>query len=171
MLAIPVIFSSTSAAFFDSAWRSSSWTSIEVWMLDTPTSHPSGIRKEMLILYRVIQYTYIHLYIYVNFFLIKWSQIQASFGYGLKLVCIGPGWTKAGFLRCRKGMMSMRRMRSMGMRTAMKMMSWRRIQQRRKEDADDTEDDQQDEDVRLMKLMKMRGWWGSGGWIEPHEPL
>ena len=45
----------------------------------------------------------------------------------------------------------------MGMRTAMKMMRWRRIQQRRNEDADDNEGDQQDEDVRLMKLMKMRG--------------
>ena len=38
---------------------------------------------------------------------------------------------------------------------AMKMMSWRRIQHRRKEDADENEDDQQDEDVRLMKLMKI----------------
>ena len=37
----------------------------------------------------------------------------------------------------------------------MKMMSWRRIQHRRNEDADENEDDQQDEDVRLMKLMKM----------------
>ena len=51
------------------------------------------------------------------------------------------------------------------LRMAMKMMSWRRIQHRRNEDADENEDDQQDEDVRLMKLMKMWGWWESGGWI------
>jgi len=35
------------------------------------------------------------------------------------------------------------------------MMSWRRIQHRRTEDADENGNDQQDEDVRLMKLMKM----------------
>ena len=45
-----------------------------------------------------------------------------------------------------------------------KMMSWWRMQHR---SADANEDDQQDEDVRLMKLMKMWGWWVSGGWIEP----
>ena len=50
------------------------------------------------------------------------------------------------------------------LRMAMKMMSWRRIQHRRKEDADENGNDQQ---VRLMKLMKMWGRWGSGGWIEP----
>ena len=38
------------------------------------------------------------------------------------------------------------------LRMAMKMMSWRRIQHRRKEDADENGNDQQ---VRLMKLMKM----------------
>ena len=41
------------------------------------------------------------------------------------------------------------------LRMAMKMMSWRRIQHRRTEDADKNGNDQQDEDVRLMKLMKM----------------
>ena len=91
-------------------------------------------------------------------------------------------WTKAGegksiwnlrmrrtmrMMRMRLRRKRMRRTRRMGMRMAMKMMSWRRIQHRRKEDADENEDDQQDEDVRLMKLMKIWGWWGSGGWIEP----
>ena len=49
---------------------------------------------------------------------------------------------------------------------AKKMMSWRRIQHSRKEDADENEDDQQDEDlsreadeadedVRMMKIRRM----------------
>lgn len=37
----------------------------------------------------------------------------------------------------------------------MKIMSWRRIQYRRKADADENEDDEREEDVRLMKLMKI----------------
>ena len=37
----------------------------------------------------------------------------------------------------------------------MKIMSWRRIQDRRTEDADENGNDQQDEDVKLMTLMKM----------------
>ena len=35
---------------------------------------------------------------------------------------------------------------------AKKMICWRRIQHRRKEDADENADEQQDEDVRLMKM-------------------
>ena len=60
---IPVIFSSTSAASFDSAPRSSS-----LW------HRGMGIRKEMLILYHVIQHTCIYIY-YMLTFLIKWSQM------------------------------------------------------------------------------------------------
>ena len=45
----------------------------------------------------------------------------------------------------------------------MKMMSWRRIQHRRKEDADANEDDQQDEDVRMMRIRRMNR--------TPNEPL
>jgi len=43
----------------------------------------------------------------------------------------------------------------MGTTMAMKIMSWNRIQHRKKKDAEDNEDDQQEEDVRLMKLMTM----------------
>lgn len=64
---LSVIFSSTSAASFDSAPRSSS-----LW------HRGMGIRKEMLILYHEIQHTCI--YIICWRFLIKWSQMC---GYGV----------------------------------------------------------------------------------------
>ena len=40
-------------------------------------------------------------------------------------------------------------------RTAMKMMSWKKIQHRRHQDSDENDKDQQETDVKLIQVMQM----------------